>query len=325
MTNYLKPLALSLGILLSVNTFAADQSLQITKDEIKTLASYAKISENDLILALNKANKVQKIIDTMDRPYEAKPWYVYEKAFVIKARVDAAKKFYIENKDIFDKVELALDVEPALILAIMAVETNFGRNMGSFNVLDALYTLGFHYPKRSAYFSKEFANFVYLAKRENWSYDNIKGSYAGAMGMGQFMPSSYINFAIDFNDDKHIDLFYSKEDAIGSIANYFLAHGYANSNEPYFVEVLEHNDLNFDQFLNKEMSVSEFYDAGIATKIPLPLETKATLYKFEVSEGKFSYILGLNNFKAVLKYNKSPLYARAVTELKDWIYQEINL
>lgn len=98
--------------------------------------------------------------------------------------------------------------------------------MGSWKVLDALYTLGFNYPKREAFFSKEFARFVYLANRENWSYDSVKGSYAGAMGMGQFMPSAYIDYAVDFDGDGHINLFTNKEDSIGSVANYFKGHGW---------------------------------------------------------------------------------------------------
>ena len=171
------------------------------KADLNELAAYAKVDRSDLENALSQARREQKFINAMNKPGEAKPWWQYRKIFITVSRINAGVDFYFKNEKTLNRASKEYGVPEEIICAIIGVETYFGKHKGTFRVLDALYTLGFNYPKREAYFSKEFARFVALAKREGWNYDDIKGSYAGAMGYGQFMPSAYLDYAVDFNGD----------------------------------------------------------------------------------------------------------------------------
>ncbi|MBU3844501.1 MAG: lytic murein transglycosylase B [Candidatus Anaerobiospirillum pullicola] len=300
------------------------------------LAAYAGIDKSLLDNAITQANYQQKIIDTMTRPYESKPWYTYRKLFITQDRINSGVQFYLQNEQTLQAAQQQLGVAPEIICAIIGVETFYGRNMGSWKVLDALYTLGFHYPARASYFSKEFANYVKLATREGWNLTDIKGSYAGAMGMGQFMPSSYLSYAIDFDGDNHVNLFNDVQDAIGSVANYFRAHGWVDGGGVMYPAHVYGNDgkvisrATIDALMDKEWKLTpqELYAAGITTKVNLSPKQNIRLYSYELEDGTYDYQVGLNNFNAITRYNKSPLYARAVFELSEAIavgYQEAKL
>ncbi len=286
--------------------------------DVNELAKYASIDAQDISDAMSKATYQQKIIDAMTKPYEGKPWWKYRKLFITTSRIEAGINFYLENEKTLQKAYEIYGVNPQYICAIIGVETFYGKNMGTWSVLDALYTLGFHYPPREAYFSKEFANFVKLAKRENWNLTAIKGSYAGAMGMGQFMPSSYLNYAIDFDGNNKVDIFYSVEDAIGSVANYFKAHGWVKDGAVFYPALAT---SNVDNLIKKEWKLKsqDLYQNGINTKEYLDSDQTVRLFKFDLQDGKVGYGVGLNNFNTIMRYNKSPLYARAVFELADFI------
>lgn len=317
---------LSFGLLCSA--FSSQAQAQV---DIQALADYASIDRSLLDTAITEANYQQKIIDTMTRPYESKPWFTYRKLFMTDQRIKGGVEFYLKHEDVLKRAEKQLEVPPEIVCAIIGVETFYGKNMGTWKVLDALYTLGFHYPPREAYFSKEFANFIKLAQEQNWNFVEIKGSYAGAMGMGQFMPSSYLNYAIDFDGDGHINLFNNYEDAIGSVANYFKGHGWKNGGGVlYPVHVTGVPQATLDKLMAKEWKLTpqELYDAGITTKVNLTAKQNVRLYKYELEDGSFDYQVGLNNFKSITLYNKSPLYARVVYELSEAIavnYQEQKL
>ena len=160
----IKPLLATLALSYAANTNAAD---------LNELATFAKVPVESLQDALNQAVYQQKIIDAITRPGEAKPWWQYRKIFITVSRIQAGVDFYFENEKTLLRAQNTYGVPAEIICAIIGVETLFGKNMGSWKVLDALYTLGFNYPKREAFFSKEFARFVYLANREYWSYDSI--------------------------------------------------------------------------------------------------------------------------------------------------------
>lgn len=292
--------------------------------DLNALAQYANIDKSLLDQAITEATYQQKIIDTMKKPYEGKPWHIYRNLFIIDKRIKEGVQFFLRHEQELLKAEKELGVAPQVICAIIGVETFYGQNMGSWKVLDALYTLGFHYPPREAYFSKEFANFVKLAQQEGWNLTDIKGSYAGAMGMGQFMPSSYLNYAIDFDKDGHINLFSNTTDAIGSVANYFKEHGWVHGlGVMYPAHTQNVNKTTLDRLMKLEwkLTPAQLSAAGVTTKVNLSANQNIRLYSFELADGTYDYQVALNNFNAITKYNKSPLYARAVYELSELIYQ----
>lgn len=322
-------LALALGAATTTASAASSPNL----DE---LARYAGIDKTLLDNAITQATYQQKIIDTMTRPYESKPWYTYRKLFITKDRIDAGVNFYMQHEAELQRAHREIGVAPEIICAIIGVETFYGRNMGTWRVLDALYTLGFHYPARASYFSKEFANYVKLATREGWNLTEVKGSYAGAMGMGQFMPSSYLEYAIDFDGDHHVNLFNNTQDALGSVANYFRAHGWVDGGGVmYPAHVYGSNGQivpksTIDALMKKEWKLKpqDLAAAGITTKVNLSNDQSIRLYSYELEDGTYDYQVALNNFYAITRYNKSPLYARAVFELSEAIavgYQEAKL
>lgn len=340
LTNSLSHTALSLavagGLSIASGLGSSAWAIENASVNLDELARYASIDRALLDQAVTQANYQQKIIDTMNRPYEGKPWFTYRKLFITDKRINGGVEFYLAHEKELLRAQKELGVAPEVICAIIGVETFFGQNMGTWKVLDALYTLGFHYPKRSAYFSKEFANYVKLATREGWELTSVKGSYAGAMGMGQFMPSSYLNFAIDFDGDGHVNLFNNSVDAVGSVANYFKAHGWIlGGGVMYPVHMRGANGAplskaKIDALLAREWNLTpaELSAAGVTTKVNLSANQKIRLFAFELEDGSYDYQVGLNNFNTITKYNKSPLYARAVFELSEAIaqgYQQAKL
>src|SRR5574344_895005 len=211
-------------LLLSFATLSAAEISPADQPRLQQLSEELAIPLGDLQQAVRQAQRRQPVLDAIAKPWEAKPWYLYRPLFITEARVAAGVAFWRQNAGWLQRAEQQLQVPAALIVAIIGVETRFGTQMGDHPVLDALYTLGFHYPQRAPYFSKEFAQYVKLAKQEGWLLRQPKGSYAGAMGMGQFMPTSYLHFAVDGDGDQNKDLFSKPADAIHSVAHYFAEH-----------------------------------------------------------------------------------------------------
>ncbi len=290
--------------------------------DLNALAREAKISRQALDQALKQATFQQKIIDAITKPGESKPWYEYRKIFITTSRIQAGVDFYLQHEQTLKRAEEIYGVPPEIVCAIIGVETFFGRNMGTWKVLDALYTLGFHYPKREAFFSKEFANFVRLCEEQHWSLTSVKGSYAGAMGMGQFMPSSYLNYAVDFDGNGDKNLFSNLEDVIGSVANYFKAHGWQRGRGIYYPAHL--NGASASRLIDRkwDLTVEELYQSGATTKVTLSPGQKIRFFSWPLEDGSTGYSVGLHNFNVIMRYNTSPLYARAVYELAEFIRME---
>ncbi|MGN1392901.1 MAG: lytic murein transglycosylase B [Succinivibrionaceae bacterium] len=309
-----------------------ENTKNISINDLQTLQELSKITENvtieDLINGYHEAKLQESIIKAMNTPGEARPWYEYRKIFITDKRIKEGVNFYNQNKETLEKVAQIYQVRPELIVAIIGVETFYGKFMGNYKVLDALYTLGFHYPKRAAYFSKEFANFISLAKKQQWNYDDIKGSYAGAMGMGQFMPWSYIRWAQDFDNDGLIDLFHNKNDAIASVANYFKEHSYDNSDNLVVTKVkVSNTELANKQItigLELEKTVDTLKKNGILFEIDVPKDKRCRLFRLETAKNEFTYYVGFQNFYAITTYNRSPLYAMVVNELSQTIKYNIE-
>jgi membrane-bound lytic murein transglycosylase B len=268
---------------------------------------------------LAEARYQQSIIDAITRPAEAKPWHEYRQIFMTEARIAGGAEFWRANQALVEQVSESLAVEPEVVMAIVGVETNYGMITGGFRVIDALATLGFYYPRRAEFFAKELAEFLRLSEEENLPVTEVRGSYAGAMGIGQFIPSSYRAYAVDFDDSGYRDLWRSLPDALGSVANYLAVHGW-EAGAPIVLPVTQVPDELDEEFSTRlRHTLGELEALGIVFDAAgLPADTPATLVELELADGK-EYWVGLNNFYVITRYNRSPLYAMAVTQLSEAI------
>jgi membrane-bound lytic murein transglycosylase B len=269
----------------------------------------------------------QKIIKLMTTPAEGKPWFKYRPIFMQDKRINEGVKFMQEHKSTLDKVTSETGVPSEIITAIIGVETYYGRIKGNFSVLDALYTLGFHYPskksnrvKRAAFFRKELVHYFKLAKEQDWDITAIKGSYAGAMGYGQFMPSSYNHYAKDFENDGRKNLIANPRDAIASVANYFIAHGWQKGLPVAEVLPVNTQHSRAQKSLKLKQQVGAFFDVSVMAKT-LPAKHKAGIFSYDASETKKEQLLAFENFYTITRYNHSSMYARVVWELSQKIKQ----
>ena len=285
----------------------------------KALVEEHNFSAEEIKLIIGQAEKQQKIIDSMNSPAEFTwTWDRYRKLFIEPKRIKNGKLFIKKNLETLERAEAQFGVPKEVITAILGVETRYGKIMGSYRVLDALSTLSFDYPRRSNFFSQELINLLLLARENNLDIFKLKGSYAGAMGYGQFIPSSYRAYAVDFDNDGSVDLLNSVEDAIGSIGNYLYQHGW-KSNYPIIWEVNNsfegfnpdsvnnvRKKVNFDR---KTMSPKNAIDFNFEE-----LNTDVLLLSYETNKST-NYFVGTRNFIAITKYNVSHFYAKAVYDL----------
>ncbi len=242
------------------------------------------------------ATKQQKIIDSISKPAEFTwTWERYKKLFIEDKRIRNGKKFIKQNIDTLNRAEEEFGVPKEIIVSILGVETRYGKIMGGYRVIDSLTTLGFDYPRRSAFFKDELIKFFLLARENNLDIYSIKGSYAGAMGYGQFISSSYRAYAVDFDGDDNVDLFNSVDDAIGSIANYLKVHGWKKNGKI----VTKAIPNNVREIYKPHDSLSKF--------IPLSFN----------EGGEENYFIGDDNFVAITKYNRSHFYAMAIYYLAE--------
>lgn len=282
---------------------------------------------------LAQAQVRDPIIAAMSRPAErVKPWNEYRPMFISQARIDGGRKFLAQHRDELMRVQERTGVPAEVIVAIIGVETSYGANTGSYRVLDALYTLAFNYPRsgdpaklerevrRELFFRDELARLFALSRDEKLDILAIKGSYAGAMGMGQFMPSSYLDFAVDGNGDGRRDLFNSYDDVFSSIANYFVKKGGWVRGGPVAVPAtLAAGRAPFDPTdWTPTWTLSDLAQRGYQPSAPVPAGLTATPVTLEGSTGK-QYWLGFQNYYAITRYNLSKMYAMAVYQLSQAI------
>jgi membrane-bound lytic murein transglycosylase B len=311
-----------LALFLLFTTIAPAAEISTADEQrLQQLSVELQIPLLDLQQAMTQAQLRQPVLDAIQKPWEAKPWYIYRPLFITEARITNGVAFWRQHADSLSKAEQQLHVPAELIVAIIGVETRFGSQMGDHPVLDALYTLGFHYPARAPYFSKEFAQYVKLAKQQGWPLREPKGSYAGAMGMGQFMPTSYLHFAVDFDGDGHTDLFANPADAIGSVGNYFAEHGW-HWGEPVAHRAQVRDAAAVAHLLNGKLEIDQSWEqlqtAGVSMSTALAPATPVKLLKLDQTTGPEYWVLR-NNFYVITRYNRSPLYAMAVHQLSEKI------
>ena len=266
----------------------------------------------------------QRVADLIARPAEAKPWYEYRPIFITDQRLQEGLDFWRNNEALIAEVAERYGVDPQVIVAIIGVETFYGRITGDFRVLDALTTLSFYYPKdrtrdRTAFFSKELLEYVKLGDEEQLPLPEVTGSYAGAMGMGQFMPSSYRAYAVDFDGDGRRDLWQSTPDVVGSVANYLAKHGW-EAGGPVVREVRLQPEADLSLFERSNYkptdSVLRFHEQGIRSSADLEPDRMAALVKLEAEDGDLHWMT-FNNFYVITRYNRSPMYAMVVHQLSE--------
>ena len=259
----------------------------------------------------------QDIIDAISRPAEAKPWHQYRPIFVTQARATEGAAFWEANASLLQRAEAEYGVPAEIIVAIIGVETRYGRHKGKYPVLDALGTLAFGYPKRSRFFRSELEQFLLLAREEQVDPTVALGSYAGAMGQPQFIASSYRNYAVDFDGDGRRDLQNSTADSIGSVAAYFKRHGWRRG-APVTSRARgvgrEHRHF-IEAGMKPSLTIGELAAAGIEPELDdLPADAMSSLIELQGTEAS-EYWLGLDNFYVITRYNHSNLYAMAVYQL----------
>ncbi len=306
--------------LLSGSCLAADLRPE-DEARLTTLSQSLSVPVGELRSALAKAQLRQPVLDAIQRPWEAKPWHQYWPIFLTETRIQAGVEFWRQHAATLARAEQTYQVPANIIVAIIGVETLYGQRMGDHPVLDALYTLGFHYPPRSDFFSKEFAHYVRLSREQGWPLAEKKGSYAGAMGMGQFIPSSYLNFAVDFDGDGKRDLFGNPSDAIGSVANYFHQHKW-RLGEPVADQARIADAAAVEPFLSSKLELTDRWEhlalAGVDLAAPIAPTTPVKLLRLEQAEAP-EYWVARHNFYVITRYNRSPLYAMAVYQLSQKI------
>jgi len=270
--------------------------------------------------ALAQAEFQQSIVDAMSRPAEkVRTWADYRPIFMTDARIADGQSFYREHREALERVATQSGVPAEYIVSIIGVETSYGRITGNYRVLDALYTLAFHYPKRAPFFAAELAHLFALSQEEHVDVATIKGSYAGAMGWGQFMPSSYRIWGKDGDDDGRRDLLGNTDDIFASIANYFSDHGWLRG-QPVAARAERDpgaGDLDAES-PKPRWTLAELAKLGYAPRagepVPAAADARATLVAFDGAEGR-EYWIGYRNFYVITRYNHSPMYAMAVHQL----------
>ena len=290
----------------------------------KAAAEY-NLDQQEVLLMLENARFKQSIVDAISRPAESKPWYKYRPIFITDKRIKGGVEFWRDNEALIAQASRKYGVDPQIIVAIIGVETFYGNITGSYRVLVALATLSFYYPDtgndRSEFFSKELMNFFVLSNEEGLPVEDVTGSYAGAMGLGQFMPSSYLEYAVDFDEDGRRDLWSSLPDVIGSVANYLHRHGW-ELDQPVTYPALVSADADTDLVAKRDFkpkkTIAELAQAGFSASEPVSTETPATVARLEEEDGDH-YFVTFQNFYVITRYNRSPLYAMAVYELSEAI------
>jgi membrane-bound lytic murein transglycosylase B len=309
------------GFAIADGSFAGRTRFDLDRPEIRdfveSTAASQKMEPLDVYRLLAKAEPQPKIIEAMTRPAEkVSPWWQYRERFMTEQRIAEGAQFMIEHRERLEKAQKETGVAPEYVVAIIGVETFYGRITGKYRVLDALSTLAFDYPPRGEFFRSELAQFIQLSKEESVDPLTALGSYAGAMGAPQFMPSSYRRYAVDGSDDKQRNLFADWDDIIASVANYFKAFGW-QKNGPVLTDVTLEPDAPVvadpgNLALNE--TVAGLKAKGVNFDSELAETTPVLLVPAEQQNGP-AYRVGFKNFEVITRYNRSVRYAMAVHDL----------
>lgn len=276
--------------------------------------------ERSFLLSVFKtAEQKESILEAIARPAEKRlEWFEYRKIFITKDRIEKGLAFIKTHLSTLEKAEKEFGVPKEIIASIIGVETRYGKHKGNYRVLDALATLGFDYPPRAKFFSSELKHALLLAKEQGFDIREMKGSYAGAMGYGQFIPSSYRHYAIDYDGDSVADILNNVDDAIGSVANYFVEHKWKKDQAIAFLlsdkNVKEALEPFYSKSLKPVFLLADMRKAGLIIPDKLAADSYGKIQNYVLKAGDQDW-LTLHNFYVITRYNHSNLYAMAVYEL----------
>lgn len=298
--------------------FANNPNAQQFIDKMVNKHGFDRQQLQEILSQAKRLDSVLRLMDNQAPTTSVKPpsgpngaWLRYRKKFITPDNVQNGVVFWNQYEDALNRAWQVYGVPPEIIVGIIGVETRWGRVMGKTRILDALATLSFNYPRRAEYFSGELETFLLMARDEQDDPLNLKGSFAGAMGYGQFMPSSYKQYAVDFSGDGHINL-WDPVDAIGSVANYFKAHGWVKGDQ---VAVMANGQApGLPNGFKTKYSISQLAAAGLTPQQPLGNHQQASLLRLDVGTG-YQYWYVLPNFYTITRYNHSTHYAMAVWQL----------
>lgn len=314
-------------LLMQMTTNYADNAL-IHRREVQAfinqMATKHHFDKKQLTAILREAKFQSQIVESMDKPFEKKSWDVYKELFLTPARVEAGLAFWRANQKALDRAEKEYHVPAHIIVAIIGVETLYGKHQGNYRVLDALTTLAFYYPKRAPYFTRELAEYLLLCREQGVSATQYLGSYAGAIGKPQFMPSSYRFYAVDFTGKGLRDLVNNDSDAIGSVANYFHKHGwkmYEGIATPANVQGSAYKKLATNSRI-PDYPFNHLISVGVKPVVAVSKPpAKAGLIELTTQRGQ-EYWVAFPNFYVITHYNTSPQYALVVYLFSQQLYNQ---
>ena len=318
--------AAALLALCAAPAVAIDTGRPDVKEFISHMSVTYSFKKRALRKLLKNAEFQPAIVEAMGKPAEkAKLWYEYRPIFITERRIQEGIEFWTAHRQALDQASVRSGVAPEYLAAILGVETFYGRRTGSYRVLDALTTLSFDYPGREKFFRDELEQFLLLTRDGRIDPKTVKGSYAGAMGAPQFMPSNYRRYAVDADSNGRIDLWSDWPDVCASVGNYLKEHGW-NAGEPVLGEATvapeKAGELDGRKLVLSE-TVASLNAKGVSFDSPLPADAPALLIAADESDG-VHWRVGYNNFFVITRYNHSALYAMAVYELATAVKQRMQ-
>ncbi len=319
---------LLIALLAAPPVFALDVERENVRQFIERMVDEHDFDRDELASVLVKAEVQQSILDAISRPAEKTlEWHEYRNIFLTDERVAAGAEFWRTHREALERISEATGVPCEILVGIIGVETYFGRITGKYRVLDALSTLAFDYPPRSTFFSRELEQFLLLVREEGMEPTDATGSYAGAMGAPQFMPSSFRAYAVDASDDGRRDIWTDWQDVIGSVANYFVVHGWKSGN-PVVAQATLGSDWEgtadpSSNSLTPQGTVAGLSEQGVLFATDLPGDHESQLLVLKGEQGD-EYWVGFHNFFVITRYNRSVMYALAVHQLGQEIALEVE-
>lgn len=300
---------------------------------IQTMRDAHGFSESDLVKAFAQTKHqpdAQRYMSPASANFK-RSWGVYRSRYLDALRIDEGIKFWQQNRTSLERAQEKYGVPAEVIVAIIGVETVYGRVTGNYRVMDVLATLAFDYPRRAAFFKEELEQYLLLAREQNVDLFSVRGSFAGAIGLPQFMPGSIRRHAVDFNQDGHIDLRGSATDAIGSVGSFLLNHGWQAGKPSHQTVTVESNPLIAEQLnlgIKPHTSIERLTQAGVKFLVDTAAQPdnndQWVLIEFPTPDLPTQYIAASNNFYVVTRYNQSSFYALAVLDLANALKEKRN-
>jgi len=296
-------------------SYAARPEVQAFVDDVAKRHGFVK---SELKRVFSRVQRVEPVLEAIARPAErVRTWEEYRALLITERRIAEGVEFWRKYPRTLERAERKYGVPPEYVVAIIGVETFYGRNTGNWRVVDALTTLAFDYPPRAGFFRGELESYLLMAREMGLDVFSVRGSYAGAIGIPQFMPSSARRYAFDFDGNGKIDLQKSRSDAIGSVANFLKVHGWQRDADVAVGARVTGDAWRAyaDGRFEPKHSMAELREAGVEFDSPEPAGAHGALVELGNTERPSDWRVGLRNFYVITRYNRSALYAAAVADL----------